>query len=269
ARGPSVRGSRRRRPESRICSVAGSPLEPAAIAGWRVSRRGAPGPRHRPGVEWDASPPRGRPATHRTPGVQVCRTSVRYAHGSASWISHHLATAPAPTPAWSGSPGRCTQPIPLPRPVLATRPSRPSTPPEPPVDSRRPPQASDSVRPIARWQRQRKSMLELGKRFEENMRVLDAMAMRANAIAHNIANQNTPGFKRFEVVFEEQLRAKGADATEVTPRLRRDMSGPPGTNNVVVTHELAEFDKVRLIYDLFSRRVAGQLAQMNRAIGAR
>jgi len=112
-------------------------------------------------------------------------------------------------------------------------------------------------------------MLELGKRFEENMRVLDAMAMRANAIAHNIANQNTPGFKRFEVVFEEQLRAKGADATEVTPRLRRDMSGPPGTNNVVVTHELAEFDKVRLIYDLFSRRVAGQLAQMNRAIGAR
>jgi flagellar basal-body rod protein FlgB len=112
-------------------------------------------------------------------------------------------------------------------------------------------------------------MLELGKQFEATTRVLDAMAMRAGAIAHNVANQNTPGFKRFEVVFEEGLRrahARGDDAASVQPVVRRDSSGPPATNNVDVTAELAELEKVRLVYDLFTRRAAGQLAQLNRAI---
>jgi flagellar basal body rod protein FlgB len=52
----------------------------------------------------------------------------------------------------------------------------------------------------------------------------------------------------------------------VQPVVRRDSSGPPATNNVDVTAELAELEKVRLVYDLFTRRAAGQLAQLNRAI---
>jgi len=115
-------------------------------------------------------------------------------------------------------------------------------------------------------------MLELGKSVEATVRVLDAMAMRANVIAHNVANQNTPGFKRFEVVFEERLRAAhamGKDADTVVPLVQRDRSGPDGVNNVSVTEELAELEKVRLLYDLFSRRAAGSLAMMNRAIASR
>lgn len=115
-------------------------------------------------------------------------------------------------------------------------------------------------------------MLELGKRIEATVSVLDAMALRANVIAHNVANQNTPGFKRFEVVFEERLRrahARGMDADAVSASVRRDESGPPGVNNVSATRELAELEKVRLLYDLFSRRAAGALAQMNRAIQSR
>jgi flagellar basal-body rod protein FlgB len=115
-------------------------------------------------------------------------------------------------------------------------------------------------------------MLDLGTGFEATMRVLDAMAVRAGAIAHNVANQNTPGYKRFEVIFEERLRdAKraGTAAGDVVPVVRRDASGPPGVNNVSATEELADLEKVRLLYDLFTRRVAGQLAQMNRALQAR
>jgi flagellar basal-body rod protein FlgB len=112
-------------------------------------------------------------------------------------------------------------------------------------------------------------MLELGTKFEAAMSVLDAMAMRASVIAHNVANQNTPGFKRFEVVFEESLRrakANGDGETSVVAAVRRDTSGPDGANNVSVTSELADLEKVRLLYDLFSRRAAGQLAQLNKAI---
>ncbi len=115
-------------------------------------------------------------------------------------------------------------------------------------------------------------MLELGKGFEATQRVLDAMAMRASVIAHNVANQNNPGFKRFEVVFEEQLRAAkrgGIDAGAVRPMVRRDTSGPAGSNNVVVTEELADLEKVKIIYDLFSRRAAGALARLKKAIGSR
>lgn len=112
-------------------------------------------------------------------------------------------------------------------------------------------------------------MLELGKRVEATLRVLDAMALRANVIAHNVANQNTPGFKRFEVVFEERLRvahARDLEASSVAPSVRRDTSGAAGANNVSATRELAELEKVRLLYDLFSRRAAGALQQLNQAI---
>lgn len=115
-------------------------------------------------------------------------------------------------------------------------------------------------------------MLELGKGFEATMRVLDAMATRASVIAHNVANQNTPGFKRFEVVFEEKLRAakeRGRDANVVQAEVRRDDSGADGANNVVVTEELADLEKVKVLYDLFSRRAAGALSRIKKAIGAR
>lgn len=36
---------------------------------------------------------------------------------------------------------------------------------------------------------------------------LDAAAMRQQAIAHNIANANTPGYRRMSVSFERQLDA--------------------------------------------------------------
>ena len=37
-------------------------------------------------------------------------------------------------------------------------------------------------------------------------RAMDAAMLRANVISNNIANVNTPGYRRVEVKFEEQLR---------------------------------------------------------------
>lgn len=48
-------------------------------------------------------------------------------------------------------------------------------------------------------------------------RALDGLSMRMAAIAHNLANANTPRFQSVEVHFEESLRAaeaKGDDALQ-------------------------------------------------------
>lgn len=103
-------------------------------------------------------------------------------------------------------------------------------------------------------------------------RILDAMALRAKVIAHNVANQNTVGFKRFEVVFEERLRqahARGEPTAQVAAEVRRDTSGEPGVNNVSVADELATLEKVRLLADVFSRRVGGYLRTMKKVIYGR
>lgn len=113
-------------------------------------------------------------------------------------------------------------------------------------------------------------MIDFDRDLGFNHRVLDAMAVRANTVLHNLANQNTPGFKRYQVSFEDQLRAvrdRGGDAAQVYPIVERDTSGVEGINNVSPTEELAMLDKVRLLHDLFSRRVGGYFAQINKAIG--
>lgn len=100
-------------------------------------------------------------------------------------------------------------------------------------------------------------------------RVLDAVAVRSKVAMHNIANQNTPGFKRYTVAFEDELRAaleRGRDVQAVHPRVTRDTSGPQGQNNVSVADELALLDKVKMVHDVFSRRAGGYLAHLSKAI---
>jgi flagellar basal body rod protein FlgB len=105
-------------------------------------------------------------------------------------------------------------------------------------------------------------------------RLLDALDVRAKASLHNIANQNVPGFKRYVVRFEELLRQRLRDGDEagaasVEPVVERDLSGPPGQNNVSIVDEAALLDKTRLLHEFVSRRVGSQFHTLNRAIFGR
>ncbi len=100
-------------------------------------------------------------------------------------------------------------------------------------------------------------------------RVLDAAAVRFRVIQHNLANENTPGFKRYYVTFEEELRraeVSGKDLSEVNPVVRRDTSGPAGQNNVDSMEDMFLLQKVELIHEIFSRRAGGYFAHINKAI---
>jgi flagellar basal-body rod protein FlgB len=115
-------------------------------------------------------------------------------------------------------------------------------------------------------------MIEVERDTAFAQRLLDVLALRSKAALHNVANQNVPGFKRYEVRFEDALReadARGEALSEVQPELRRDTSGPPGQNNVVLLEELAVLGKTQLLHEVMTRRIGSYFSTLNKAIFGR
>ena len=90
-------------------------------------------------------------------------------------------------------------------------------------------------------------------------KTLDAAAARQKTIANNIANVETPGYKRQYVSFEEELRLvlerkDGHSIREglrdLVPSTRTDSISPsrPGGNNVNIDVEISDLAKVSLKY---------------------
>ena len=115
-------------------------------------------------------------------------------------------------------------------------------------------------------------MLDFDRETAFTQRMLDVLGRRAKASLHNVANQNVPGFKRYEVRFEDllkQAQAKGQDESLVEPEVRRDTSGPPGVNNVVLMEELSILGKTSLLHDVMTRRAGSYFSTLNKAIFGR
>lgn len=115
-------------------------------------------------------------------------------------------------------------------------------------------------------------MFDPGRDTAFNHRVLDAIQARSKAVLHNLANKNTPGYKRLTVSFEGELRRaldEGRDVATVQPRVSRDESGSPGVNNVNEFDELATLQKLQSLHTVFSRAVGGYFQKINKAISGR
>lgn len=103
-------------------------------------------------------------------------------------------------------------------------------------------------------------------------KVLEAIDVRTKATLSNLANKNTPGYKRYTVRFEDLMRQADADRRDlltVDPLVERDESGPPGVNNVDMLTEMSQLEKLSLLQDLFTRRAGGYFSTMNKAIFGR
>ncbi|MBD3419915.1 MAG: flagellar basal body rod protein FlgB [Chitinivibrionales bacterium] len=122
------------------------------------------------------------------------------------------------------------------------------------------------------------------------MKSLDAAMLRQRAIANNIANVNTPGYRRVEVAFEGELqkaldrtRLKGdktdddhlpigrKDVAHVHPKAWRpvDWSLPSGVNNVDIDTEMAKLAENQIMFNYGARFVKGAYRKLNAAIQAR
>jgi len=108
-------------------------------------------------------------------------------------------------------------------------------------------------------------------------KTLDAASLRQQVIAHNMANANTPGFKRSVVAFEEALQRameKGSKCKsvgrikEVRPQVVRDntTSMRVDGNNVDIESEMALLALNTLTYHAVIRRLSSRFASAHYVI---
>lgn len=110
--------------------------------------------------------------------------------------------------------------------------------------------------------------------------LLDAAALRHEAIAANVANAETPGYRRVDVApdFATQLRASlksgnlaGAQGA-LSPRLAVDnqaRSVRPDGNTVDIENELLAMNRNAVEHEFLSEIVSGNLKQLRLAITGR
>lgn len=125
--------------------------------------------------------------------------------------------------------------------------------------------------------------------FNQLERSLDAASMRQRVIADNVANVDTPLFKRSDVRFEELLQNElngnsslqgyrtdprhfyiGRSAAP-DPQIVRDNSSAINNNlnNVDVDYEMSLLAKNQLRYNVMIQEVSGEIKKARTAIGGR
>ncbi|MCZ6597910.1 MAG: flagellar basal body rod protein FlgB [Planctomycetota bacterium] len=113
-----------------------------------------------------------------------------------------------------------------------------------------------------------------GNETELIYRLLAAASLRAKVIAGNIANQNTPGYKRRDVRFDDALHtalASGMSIKDIQPEVFVDHDSParPDGNNVSLENELSAIGRSRLLYETYATILAGHFELMRASIEER
>jgi flagellar basal-body rod protein FlgB len=103
------------------------------------------------------------------------------------------------------------------------------------------------------------------------MQLLSTSTKRAQVLAENLANANTPGYQRRVVRFEELLRGaleSGRDTTDIKPRIDVDRATPSRAdgNNVTMELELNAMRENRLLYETYSTILSSRMELVRTSI---
>ena len=122
-----------------------------------------------------------------------------------------------------------------------------------------------------------------GDTFAATTQALDASSLRQQVISHNLANVNTPGFKRQEVVFEDRLsRALAQQKTPGGRAIGEPISGIHASvttvndtgeradgNNVNIEEENVKLAINTLRFETLSQSVGGYFSGLKAVINGR
>ncbi len=110
-------------------------------------------------------------------------------------------------------------------------------------------------------------------------KLLDASVVRQEAIASNIANTETPGYRRIDLApdFATQLRSrleagKTAELASMSPALAEDVTARsvrPDGNTVEIERELLEMNRNSVEFDYLAEIVSRNIKQLKIAISGR
>lgn len=105
---------------------------------------------------------------------------------------------------------------------------------------------------------------------------LDAVVLRQQAIANNLANLETPGYKRVDLApsFQKQLEeacgsGNSQEIASLEPTLAPDPTAVPGSldgNSVHLENELMQMDQNGVAHALETQLVSSMLSRMRLAI---
>jgi flagellar basal-body rod protein FlgB len=116
--------------------------------------------------------------------------------------------------------------------------------------------------------------------YQMALKLLDATVLQQEAIASNVANAETPGYRRLDVAptFEAQLKAKVASGELkkggdlLAPQLVEDLtarSQRPDGNTVEIERELLAMNQNAVRHEFLSDVISGNLRQLKLAITGR
>lgn len=107
--------------------------------------------------------------------------------------------------------------------------------------------------------------------FQVLNKALTAASLRQQIIAHNIANINTPNYKRAYVSFEESLKKaldSGRGVAQVQPQIKKDnrTAARLDGNNVNLEAEMTQLAMNSINYNLAVSRLNGKLNMLSYVI---
>lgn len=115
--------------------------------------------------------------------------------------------------------------------------------------------------------------------YQAVKKLMDVTAMRHAAIASNLANVSTPGYKRVDIsrTFEDELKARigSRDSSQImaaVPRTETDSLTPSTRadgNNVQIDRELLALSGNTMNYDALTNFATGSIKQLKMAITGR
>lgn len=98
--------------------------------------------------------------------------------------------------------------------------------------------------------------------------MMDLIAKKQNAIGENLANIDTPGYKRRDVDFNQYL-GPNMDSleTKLTSKFGASQISETMTNEEInPAHELLQLQKNSLLYSMATRQMSSVITQMKTAI---
>jgi flagellar basal-body rod protein FlgB len=113
--------------------------------------------------------------------------------------------------------------------------------------------------------------------YQLTRKLLDGVALRQEAIAANVANAETPGYRRLDLApdFLEQLKSSMASGdlargnTAVKPTLTEDTHARalrPDGNTVEIEKELLEMNKNSVAHEYLTQIITSNIKQLKMAI---
>ena len=118
-------------------------------------------------------------------------------------------------------------------------------------------------------------------------KMLNLSARRQDAIANNVANETTPGYRRQDVAFDElltdsmnrkQFRILKADPRHISAsrgqhkpviQTLQELKGQGGNNNVNIETEMAEAVKNLQLYSTAAKLISGKFKSLQACIRGR